>query len=95
MTRLFIYGSLLSPYIQLQIWGRTVRGHIAEVPGCYVDHSDEFPRLRSTPVFGTAALGRVIELNHDELSAAVEYEGGLYSLQTVVLSDLTEAVSFL
>jgi hypothetical protein len=94
MTRLFIYGSLLTPHIQLELFGRLIRGHIAEVPGAYVDHSGEYPRLMSTPVFGAAALGRVIELNSDELSAACAWEGPWFTLQPVTLSDLQEVVAF-
>lgn len=94
MTRVFCYGSLLSPHIQIQLWGSTKGGQIAEVPGCYVDHSGEYPRLSASPVFGTAALGRVIELNSDELSAACAYEGPWYTLQPVLLRDMSEAVAF-
>jgi hypothetical protein len=95
MTRLFIYGTLLAPHIQQELFGRLINGPVAEVPGTYVDYSEEYPRLMSTPVFGAAALGRVIELNSDELSAACAFEGPTYWLAEIVLSDLSTVHAFM
>jgi hypothetical protein len=76
------------------LFGRLISGPIAEVPGCYVDHSGEYPRLSASPVFGVSALGRVLELNADELSAACAFEGPRYTLQPVILRDMEEVVAF-
>lgn len=89
-----MYGTLLSPRIQVDLWGDVKTGPIAELPGMFVQHTSDFPRLCAAPIPCAPAVGRVIDLTNDELRAATRYEGDTYALHEVELCDGSRALVF-
>jgi hypothetical protein len=94
MNRLFVYGTLLAPRVQLDLWSEVKTGELAELPGMFVQHTGEFPRLLTAPVPCAPAIGRVLSLTNDELRAASRYEGPDYELTHVRLASGEEVLVY-
>lgn len=96
--RLFSYGTLLLPQVQLDVFGRRIDASDDVLTGYHVEHADiddsrvvalsglaTHPVLRRTGNRGDKVSGRVLELTLDELDAADEYEVSLYTRVRAVL----------
>lgn len=81
MEKLFIYGTLQDPKVQLDLLGRICEGKFGLV--------DNYILMRDWPVEGTAyprlyphsagcVIGQIIEVTEDELSILDEYETEAY-----------------
>lgn len=93
--KVWCYGSLLQPQVQVDLWGRVKTGHVGELLGVYVAYDEAFPRLKGSERKNVAALGRVLELDEDELYAACVYEGESYHFSEVTLASGEKVWCFL
>ncbi|MCR2762410.1 gamma-glutamylcyclotransferase [Microbacterium sp. zg.B48] len=88
---LFSYGTLQSPVVQLDTFGRLLTGEDDVLPGFTVDYADiEDPRtvepsgasvhpiVRATGNELDKVIGKVLRVSQDELDAADEYQLELY-----------------
>lgn len=102
--RLFSYGTLLLPQVQLDLFGRRVGSTEDVLAGYHVQQADiedtrvvalsglaTHPVLRRTGSTSDKVTGRVLELTLDELDAADEYEVELYTRVAVVLQSGRDA----
>lgn len=96
---LFSYGTLQSPDVQLDTFGRLLDSEDDILPGYTVDYADiEDPRVADAmgatvhPIVrptGNAldkVVGKVLWVAEDELDAADEYQAELYRRTSVVLA---------
>ena len=81
MEKLFIYGTLQDPKVQMEVLGRVCNGQYALV--------DNYVLMRDWPVDGTAyprlwphsagcVFGQIIEVTQDELRILDDYETDAY-----------------
>lgn len=102
--RLFSYGTLLLPRVQLDVFGRRIVSSEDVLAGYHVRHTEiEDTRVVALSGLGTHPVlhrtgnrndkvsGRVLELTLDELDAADEYEVSLYTRARAVLASGREA----
>jgi len=102
--RLFSYGTLLLPQVQLDVFGRHVDSTDDVLAGYHVQQAEiddsrvvalsglaAHPVLRRTGNTSDKVSGRVLELTLDELDAADEYEVSLYRRIAVVLQSGRDA----
>ena len=102
--RLFSYGTLLLPQVQLDVFGRRVESTDDVLTGYHVQQADiedtrvvmlsglaTHPVLRRTGSRSDKVTGQVLELTLDELDAADEYEVSLYTRVAVVLQSGRDA----
>lgn len=96
--RLFSYGTLLLPHVQLDVFGRRMDSSDDVLVGYHVQHTEiedtrvvalsglaTHPVLRHTGNERDKVSGRVLQLSLDELDAADEYEVALYTRVRAVL----------
>lgn len=97
--RLFTYGTLQLPEVQLDTFGRIVPGDPDVLPGFTVDYVEiedarvvdvsglsVHPVLRATGNPLDKVVGKVLYLTEAELEAADEYEVSLYRRISVTLA---------
>jgi len=94
--RLFSYGSLRQPVVQLSAFGRLLAGREDELPGFElqtVQHGErQFANVVRSSVAQRAVPGLVFEITPAELAAADEYErADAYTRITARLSSGIEA----
>ena len=102
--RLFSYGTLLLPQVQLDVFGRRIGSTEDVLAGYHVQQAEiddsrvvtlsglaTHPVLRRTGNTSDKVSGRVLELTLDELDAADEYEVSLYRRPAVVLQSGRDA----
>lgn len=95
---LFTYGTLQYAEVQLDTFGRLVRGEADVLPGYTIDYveigdqrvvdlsgASVHPVLRATGSARDKVVGRVLHLSADEIDAADEYEVALYRRVRVTL----------
>ena len=98
--RLFCYGTLQLPHVQLKTFGRLLNGHPASLPGYRVDRIEIFdaavvaasgehfhPILRRSKSLEQAVCGSVFALSEAELTAADAYEVDAYQRVEATLAD--------
>ena len=96
---LFTYGTLQTPEVQLDTFGRLIDGEADILPGHTVDYIEiDDPRLldisgptvqpivRATGSPRDKVTGVVLTVTEDELEAADEYEDALYTRGAVTLA---------
>ncbi|MDZ4860105.1 MAG: gamma-glutamylcyclotransferase family protein [Candidatus Hydrogenedentes bacterium] len=85
--RLFVYGTLLDPDIQLAVVGRRLDGAPDSLTGCRLTTLKHGPDAYPNIVCDTAAcvVGRVLDVTLEELDRMDEYEGDLYIRERVAL----------
>lgn len=101
---LFTYGTLQSPDVQLDTFGRRLDGTIDTLVGYRLEWTDigdervaqlsgldQHPILRYTGDPHDRVFGRVLSLTAEELDAADEYEVSLYRRVSVVLASGSRA----
>lgn len=83
MTKIFCYGTLQNPSVQLELIGRQVSGVVDSIDGFvvirdYVDPSDgiAYPRLRANDI--GCVYGQILEFTPEEVSVLDEYETSMY-----------------
>jgi gamma-glutamylcyclotransferase (GGCT)/AIG2-like uncharacterized protein YtfP len=97
--RLFAYGTLQQPEVQLDTFGRLLDGDDDALPGYTVDYAEiedrrvvdlsglsVHPVVRETGDPLDKVVGRALLVTEEELDAADEYEVALYRRVTVVLA---------
>ncbi|MDY0828601.1 gamma-glutamylcyclotransferase family protein [Microbacterium sp. BG28] len=102
--RLFSYGTLLLPQVQLDVFGRRIDSTKDVLAGYHVQYTEiedtrvvalsglaTHPVLRRTGNTSDKVTGRVLALTLDELDAADEYEVSLYTRVAVVLQSGRDA----
>ena len=93
--RLFSYGSLQQPAVQLSIFGRLLGGRGDELPGFVkvVQHGErQLANVIRSNLAQRAVPGKVFEISAAELAAADEYErADAYTRILVQLSSGIEA----
>ena len=107
MHRVFSYGTLRLPQVQLALYGREVTTVADQLPGYRVDWlvitdthvietsaSDRHPILRKGAETD-AAPGAYLELTDEELAATDEYEVDDYVRTQVVLASGIDAWAYL
>jgi len=97
VEKLFIYGTLLDPNVQLDLLGRICQGKWGLI--------DNYILLRDWNVEGTAyprlfphsagcVVGQVIEVSDEELLILDEYETDAYVREKILVKDLGYAQSY-
>ncbi len=88
MKRLFCYGTLQEPSVQLELIGRTVSGPLTSIEGYvavrdYIDPDDgiEYPRIIAYPK--GCVYGRIFSFTDDEVKLLDIYETEMYYLAEV------------
>jgi gamma-glutamylcyclotransferase (GGCT)/AIG2-like uncharacterized protein YtfP len=100
----FIYGTLRTPQVQLDTFGRVVDAQDDVLPGYTVDYVDiedphvvtddpqsENPVLRRTGNPLDKVVGAALRITEDELDAADEYKVRLYHRERVQLASGVDA----
>lgn len=101
---LFTYGTLQSPEVQLDTFGRLLHGEDDVLPGYTVDYAEiedqrvgelsgqsVHPILRATGNTLDKVVGTVVEVTEAELEASDEYEVTLYRRVSVPLASGRDA----
>jgi gamma-glutamylcyclotransferase (GGCT)/AIG2-like uncharacterized protein YtfP len=92
MKRIFCYGTLQEPSVQLELIGRTVDGALTSIEGFivlrdYIDIDDgiAYPRIVEYP--NGCVYGRILEFTDEEVVILDEYETEMYYLAEVTTKD--------
>jgi len=96
---LFSYGTLQTPEVQLDTFGRLIDGEDDTLPGFTIDYAEIedhrvvdlsglsiHPIVRPTGDVRDKVMGRALRVTEDELDAADEYEVSLYRRAAVTLA---------
>lgn len=97
MEKLFIYGTLQDPKVQLYLLGRICEGKFALV--------DNYILMRDWPVEGTAyprlyphsaacVVGQIIEVTEQELNLLDEYETTAYKRDFIHVKDVGKVQTY-
>lgn len=88
MKKIFCYGTLQEPKVQMELIGRVITGELTYISGYvvlrdYVDPSDgiAYPRIVSMP--NGCVYGRVLEFTDAEVLVLNGYETDMYELQDI------------
>lgn len=97
MEKLFIYGTLLDPNIQMNLLGRICPGKWALVDNFVLrrDWNVEgtaYPRLY--PYSAGCVVGQVIEVDENELRIIDEYETDAYVREQIFVKDYGHAQTY-
>lgn len=100
MRKIFCYGTLQEPKVQLELIGRIVDGGITYLSGYvvvrdYVDPTDgiAYPRLMAMP--DGCVYGRVLEFTDDEVKVLDAYETEMYRREVMELASGVSAEVYL
>jgi gamma-glutamylcyclotransferase (GGCT)/AIG2-like uncharacterized protein YtfP len=88
MTKIFCYGTLQEPQVQLELIGRVVTGELTSISGFvvlrdYVDPADGIAYPRVVPMEHGCVYGRVLEFTDAEVLVLDEYETEMYTLEDI------------
>ena len=88
ITKIFCYGTLQEPRVQLDLINRVVTGDLTYINGYvvlrdYVDPSDGIAYPRVVPAEHGCVYGRVLEFTDDEVKILDEYETDMYTLEDI------------
>jgi len=96
MERLFVYGTLMEPKVQQEIFGRITTGtpdHLGGYRRSTIEIDDEiFPTL--IPDQAGVVEGLVLDLTVEELTQADKYETEAYERVKVQLASKTETWAY-
>ena len=92
MKKLFCYGTLQEPSVQLELIGRTAEGMLTSIEGFivlrdYVDIDDgiAYPRIVKYP--NGCVYGRILEFTDEEIVLLDEYETEMYRKEEIKTKD--------
>jgi gamma-glutamylcyclotransferase (GGCT)/AIG2-like uncharacterized protein YtfP len=88
ITKIFCYGTLQEPRVQLDLINRVVTGDLTYINGYvvlrdYVDPSDGIAYPRVVPKEHGCVYGRVLEFTDAEVKILDEYETDMYTLEDI------------
>lgn len=90
--KVFCYGTLQEPSVQLDLIGRVVNGPLTSIEGFivvrdYIDPEDNvaYPRMIAYPK--GAVYGRVLEFTEEEISILDAYETAMYRREEMQTSN--------
>ena len=85
-TKVFAYGTLMLHDIQAMLWGETMSGKNAVLLD-YELHRYPNNILYIKKMFGESVVGKIYELDKDQLEATDNYEGKAYTRTQVKIGD--------
>ena len=88
MKKIFCYGTLQEPQVQLDLIGRVVIGNLTSISGYvvlrdYVDPTDGIAYPRLYAIQKGCVYGRVLEFTDSEVLILNEYETEMYTLEDI------------
>jgi gamma-glutamylcyclotransferase (GGCT)/AIG2-like uncharacterized protein YtfP len=91
-TKIFCYGTLQEPNVQMELIGRTVLGELVSIDGYvilrdYVDPQDGIAYPRIVPMKNGCVYGRILEFTDDEIKILNDYETDMYILEKIIIND--------
>jgi len=92
MKKIFCYGTLQEPSVQLELIGRTVDGPLTSIKGFivlrdYVDIDDGIAYPRIVEHINGCVYGRILEFTDEEVAILDKYETEMYYLTEVTTRD--------
>jgi hypothetical protein len=92
VIKIFCYGTLQEPRVQLDLIGRIVTGHLTSINGYvvlrdYVDVEDGIAYPRIVPMENGCVYGRILEFTSEEVELLNAYETDMYTLEYILTSD--------
>jgi gamma-glutamylcyclotransferase (GGCT)/AIG2-like uncharacterized protein YtfP len=89
MTKLFVYGTLQQPEVQLELLGRFIDGEVDSIENYivvrdYVDPEDgiAYPRIKQYE--NGCTFGKILDVSDDELEILDKYETDMYQKKVII-----------
>jgi gamma-glutamylcyclotransferase (GGCT)/AIG2-like uncharacterized protein YtfP len=88
MTKIFCYGTLQEPQVQIDLIGRVVTGELTSISDYvvlrdYIAPTDGIAYPRVVSMRNGCVYGRVLEFTDSEVIALNEYETEMYRLEDI------------
>jgi hypothetical protein len=92
-TKIFCYGTLQEPNVQMELIGRIVTGELISIDGYivlrdYVDPQDGIAYPRIVQHENGCVYGRILEFTESEVAILNEYETEMYILKEITIKDI-------
>lgn len=92
-VKIFCYGTLQEPSVQMELIGRIVTGELVSIDGYivvrdYIDPQDGIAYPRLVQYNNGCVYGRILEFSDYELEKINDYETDMYSLAPININGI-------
>jgi gamma-glutamylcyclotransferase (GGCT)/AIG2-like uncharacterized protein YtfP len=89
MTKLFVYGTLQQPEVQLELLGRVIDGEIDSIEDYivvrdYIDPEDGIAYPRIKPYKKGCTFGKILHVSDSDLEILDKYETDMYQRKFII-----------